>query len=154
MEIINGKMIVTEPQEFDIAKAQINDLESRSQSIQQIIQILTQKIVTHHQELDRTKTQVDILGNRYQQIDSGLQSLTQKQSTLNKDSRSWGTLQAETKALRTNNEQLSRQLTHQRSQQTILAIAAIPVFLASIVWTEVRFAKLYSGNLILQQQTP
>jgi predicted nucleic acid-binding Zn-ribbon protein len=118
MEIVNGKMVVTEPQEFDVAKAQISELTSR-----------------------------------YQQIEAGVKSLTQKQAALDKNSKSWISFQAETKALRTQNVKLSRQLTNQHNQQIMLALAALSVLLISIVWTEIRFAKLNPGFSISQQQT-
>jgi predicted RNase H-like nuclease (RuvC/YqgF family) len=152
MEIVNGKMVITEPQQFDIAKVQISELAQCYQNLQQTLQLLTQKNLTYGQEIDRTKTQVDLLDNRYQQIETGIKSLTQRQAALDKNSKSWISLQAETKALRTQNAQLYRQLTKQRNQQIILAFAAIPVLLISIVWTEVRFAKLNPGFSISQQQ--
>jgi phage shock protein A len=84
MEIVNGKMVATEPQEFDIAKTQISELVNRYQNLQQTLQLLTKKNLTNSQELDRTKTQIDLLENRYQQIETGVKSLNQKQSALDK----------------------------------------------------------------------
>ncbi len=154
MEIVNGKMVVTEPQEFDIAKIQISELAQRYQNLQQTIQLLTQKNLTYSQEFDHTKTQIDLLDNRYQQIETGVKSLTQKQAALDKNSKSWISLQTETKALRTQNALLSRQLTKQRRQQIILALAAIPIFLTSIMWTEIRLASINPGSPLTTKQAP
>jgi uncharacterized coiled-coil DUF342 family protein len=154
MKIVNGKMVATEPQEFDIAKTQISELANRYQNLQQTLQLLTQKNLTNSQELDRIKTQIDLLDNRYQQIETGVKSLTQKQSALDKNSKSWISLQTETKALRTQNTHLSRQLTKQRNQQIILALAAIPILLTSIVWTEVRLASINPGSSLTTQKAP
>jgi hypothetical protein len=119
MKIVNGKMVITEPQEFDIAKAQISELT-----------------------------------NHYQQIENGVKSLTQKQSALDKNSKSWISLQTETKALRNENAKLSRQLTNQSNQQIILALAAIPILLISIVWTEIRLGGINPGSPPPTQQAP
>jgi chromosome segregation ATPase len=154
MEIVNGKMVVTEPQQFDIAKIQISELAQRYQNLQQTLQLLTQKNLTYGQEFDRTKTQIDLLNNRYQQIETGVKSLTQKQAALDKNSKSWIGLQTETKTLRTQNALLSRQLTKQRHQQIILALAAIPILLTSIVWTEVRLTSINPGSPLTTQKAP
>jgi CHASE3 domain sensor protein len=150
MEIVNGKMVVTKPQEFDITKAQIGELAIHYQTLQ----LLTQKNLTNSQELDRTKTQIDLLDSRYQQIETGVKSLTQKQSVIDRTSKNWISLQTETKALHTQNAKLSRQLTKQRNRQIILALAAIPILLSSIVWTEIRLGSLNSGSPPPTQQAP
>jgi predicted RNase H-like nuclease (RuvC/YqgF family) len=154
MEIVNGKMVVTKPPEFDITKVQISELAQRYQDLQQTLQLLTQKNLTHSQELDRTKTQIDLLDNRYQQIETGVKSLTQKQAAIDKNSKSWIGLQTETKALRTQNALLSRKLAKQRNQQIILALAAIPILLTSIVWTEVRLTSINPGSPLTTQKAP
>jgi flagellar biosynthesis chaperone FliJ len=154
MKIVNGKMVAPEPQEFDIAKTQISELANRYQNLQQTLQLLTQKNLTNSQELDHTKIQIDLLDNRYQQIETGVKSLTQKQSALDKNNKSWISLQTETKALRTQNAKLSRQLTNQSNQQIILALAAIPILLISIVWTEIRLGSINPGSLPSTQQAP
>lgn len=154
MEIVNGKMVVTKPQEFDTAKIQISELAQRYQNLQQTLQLLTQKNLTHTQELDQIKTQVDLLDNRYQQIDAGIKSLTQKQSVIDRTSKSWISLQTETKALHSKNAQLSRQLTQQRKQQVILTLTVIPVLLINIAWTEVRLASMNPKLPFRTQQFP
>jgi predicted RNase H-like nuclease (RuvC/YqgF family) len=150
MEIVNGKMVVTEPQEFDLAKVQISRLEDHQEKLQETIQLLTRKIIAHSQEFDRSKTQIDILDDRYQQVVSGVQMLIQKQTTSDNNSQKWLQVQSETKALRTKNEQLSHQLTKQR-HQTIWATAITLVLVTIGVWTEIRLAKLNSILLITQQ---
>jgi hypothetical protein len=153
MDIINGKMVVTEPQEFDLAKAQILELESRCQNLQQTTQQLIQKIVLQDQALDRAKNQIDVLENRSQQTASGIKTLTQQQTSLNQISRAWSSIPAETKALHTKNAKLFLQLSHQRNQQQILAIATALTLAIGIVWTEVRIAGMRNSLQISQGQT-
>jgi hypothetical protein len=153
MDIINGKMVVTEPQEFDLAKAQILELESRCQNLQQSTQQLIQKIVLQDQALDRAKNQIEILENRSQQTASGIKNLAQQQTNLNQISKAWSSIPAETKALQTKNGQLFLQLGHQRTQQQILAIATALTLVIGIAWTEWRIAGLRNSLQISQGQT-
>lgn len=153
MDIINGKMVVTEPQEFDLAKAQILELESRCQNLQQSTQQLIQKIALQDQALDRAKNQIEILENRSQQTASGIKNLAQQQTNLNQISKSWSSIPAETKTLRTKNGQLFLQLGHQRTQQQILAIATALTLVIGIAWTEWRIAGLRNSLQITQGQT-
>jgi chromosome segregation ATPase len=152
MDIINGKMVVTEPQEFDLAKAQILELENHCQNLQQTTQQLIQKIVLQDQALDRAKNQIDILENRSQQTASGIKTLTQQQTTLNQISKAWSGIPAETKALHTKNGKLFLQLGHQRTQQQILAIATALTLVSGIAWTEWRIAGLRNSLQITQGQ--
>jgi chromosome segregation ATPase len=143
MEIVNGKMVVTELQDFDLAKVQISRLEDCQENLQENIQLLTRKLIAQSKEFDRSKTQIDILDDRYQQVVSGVQMLIQKQITTDNNSQKWLQVQSETKALRTKNEHLSHQLTKQR-HQAIWAIAITLVLVTISIWTEIRLAKLNS----------
>jgi uncharacterized protein YPO0396 len=153
MDIINGKMVVTEPQEFDLAKAQILELESRCQNLQQNTQQLIQKIALQDQALDRAKNQIEILENRSQQTASGIKNLAQQQTNLNQISKAWSSIPAETKALQTKNGKLFLQLGHQHTQQQILAIATALTLVIGIAWTEWRIAGLRNSLQISQGQT-